>query len=71
MIYTHVLARGRSQHLTQPVDPAESGPYGRTFTIRAILKGPNGQAASVRSVWFIPTGGDVPRFVTAYPGDDK
>ena len=61
----------RSQHLSQAADPPESGPHGHTFTIRAILKGPNGQAAAVRSVWFIATGSQVPRFVTAYPGDDK
>ena len=61
----------RGQHLTQVADPPEAGPHGQTYTIRAILKGPNGQAALVRSVWFIPTGTDVPRFVTAYPGDDK
>jgi hypothetical protein len=61
----------RGQHLAASTEPPESGPHGQTFTIRAILKGPNGQSAVVRSVWFIATGTDVPRFVTAYPGDDK
>lgn len=59
----------RTQHLTQPAIPAESGPFGETFRIRAILKGPNGQSVMVLSVWFIATGGELPRFVTAYPGD--
>jgi hypothetical protein len=61
----------RARHLTQDTERAEPGPHGHTFTIRAILKGPNGQSAMVRSVWFIATGREVPRFVTAYPGDDK
>ncbi|MGE3402794.1 MAG: DUF6883 domain-containing protein [Vicinamibacterales bacterium] len=38
------------------------------FTIRAILKGPNGESALVVSVWFVPHDRGVPRFVTAYPG---
>ena len=61
----------RAHHLTQDTERAELGPHGQTFTIRAILKGPNGQSAMVRSVWFIATGREAPRFVTAYPGDDK
>jgi hypothetical protein len=36
--------------------------------IGAILKGPSGQSAMVRSVWFVPKDGGAPRFVTAYPG---
>ena len=61
----------RSQHLSQPVESGPSLPYGRSYTIRAILKGPSGEAATVVSVWFIRSGTDVPHFVTAYPGGDK
>jgi hypothetical protein len=46
-------------------------PEGQLFTIRAILNGPSGQAAIVRSVWFVPAASGVPRFVTAYPGGSK
>lgn len=58
----------RTQHLTQDAQPQESAGGGQIFTINAILKGPNGQSAMVRSVWFIPQAGELPRFVTAYPG---
>ena len=61
----------RIQHLTQEAEPGESWLEGQVFTIRAILEGPNGQSAVVRSVWFIATGGTTPRFVTAYPGGAK
>jgi hypothetical protein len=61
----------RVQHLTQDAQPGESLPEGQSFTIRAILKGPNGQSAVVLSVWFVPAGGQAPRFVTAYPGGAK
>ena len=59
----------RGQHLTQDAEPGETGPFGQTFTIRANLKGPNGQSAVVLSVWFISRAGGPARFVTAYPGD--
>ena len=59
----------RIQHLTQDAEPGSLTDHGQMYTIRAMLSGPAGQSAPVVSVWFIPTGGDVPRFVTAYPGD--
>lgn len=59
----------RLQHLTQDGEPSPSIAPSRKYTIRAILKGPTGQSAVVVSVWHIAAGADVPRFVTAYPGD--
>lgn len=59
----------RIQHLSQPAKPDPRKRDGQAWTIRAILRGPNGQSAGVVSVWFIPADGDVPHLVTAYPGD--
>jgi hypothetical protein len=59
----------RLQHLTQEAQVAGSIGIGRKFTIQAILNGPNGQSALVVSVWFIPSPGAPPHFVTAYPGE--
>ena len=59
----------RRQHLTQVGQAAGLIAQGRKFTVRAILSGPTGQSALVMSVWFIPAGGEVPRFVTEYPGE--
>ena len=61
----------RIQHLTQPAEPGLRLPYGQSYTIRAILKGPSGEAAPVVSVWFIRSATALPRFVTAYPGGDQ
>jgi len=58
----------RLQHLTQDAEPAGRVGGGQKFTIQAILNGPNGQSAMVLSVWFVPSPGGPPRFVTAYPG---
>lgn len=59
----------RIQHLSQPAEPDHQDPRGQTWTIRAILIGPNGQSAGVISVWFFRPQSDAPHFVTAYPGD--
>ncbi len=61
----------RSQHLTQDAVVTESGPYGQSYAIRAILTGPGGHSALVVSVWFVRVGERHPRFVTAYPGGAK
>ena len=58
----------RIQHLSQPAEPGPSLPNGQAYTIRAILIGPNGQSASVLSVWLVRSVTGVPHFVTAYPG---
>ena len=60
----------REQHLTQPVHSGGADEFGRSFAIRAILKGPTGASAAVISVWHIRTGEEHPRLVTAYPGGD-
>jgi hypothetical protein len=60
----------REQHLqAAEAEAGEPDDFGQPFSIRAILRGPTGRAAPVVSVWFVRRGGDVPRFVTAYPGD--
>lgn len=61
----------RAQHLSANAELSETLADGQLFTIRAILSGPNGQSASVLSVWFVPTVTSVPRFVTAYPGGNS
>jgi hypothetical protein len=61
----------RAQHLTAEAELSETLLDGQLFSIRAILNGRSGQSAAVLSVWFVPTVGGVPRFVTAYPGGSK
>jgi len=58
----------RHQHLTRDADVAEPDQYGQRFVVRAILEKP-AAGAPVVSVWFVRTGEDFARFVTAYPGD--
>jgi len=48
---------------------AETGetPLGIRYAVDGIMAAPDGRAPNVRTVWFIETGEEVPRFVTAYP----
>jgi hypothetical protein len=52
--------------LAEHVRSERSTPYGHKYEIRGTLKGP-GASAEIVTVWFIPRGGNAPRFVTAYP----
>ena len=61
----------RTQHLTQPVESTEVGPFGESSVIRATLTGPGGESSVVASVWFRAKGTTAPHFVTAYPGGKK
>ena len=66
-LFEHAL---REQHLTQEAEVGQTDDEGQAFTVRAILRGPAGQA-SVVSVWLFRTGEAFPRFVTTYPGGSK
>ena len=44
-------------------------PYGQKYEIRGNLSGRAWRSAEVFTVWIILFGGDVPQFVTAFPGE--
>lgn len=41
--------------------------FGARYIIDGLLKAPDGRLLNIRAAWYINTGGDVPRFVTAHP----
>jgi len=41
--------------------------FGLKYTVVGRLETPSGRSPFIRSVWFVATGQDVPRLVTAYP----
>ena len=45
----------------------ESSPFGTRYVIEGIISTLDGRAPFMRTVWFIATDEDIPRFVTAYP----
>jgi hypothetical protein len=57
----------REQHLVAAAIVVERSKFGAKFAIIEVIKGPNGKAAKVRSIWLLRKGEEVPRFVTAYP----
>jgi hypothetical protein len=56
-------------HARGEAEPAGGGAHGQKYAVRGILQGPAGREAPVVSVWIVLTGEDVPRLVTAYPGE--
>lgn len=47
----------------------EASAYGQRYRVRGILRGPTGRSASLVTVWIVPSVGEAPRLVTAFPGD--
>lgn len=45
----------------------ESTPFGTRYVVEGTMETPFGRTPSIRSVWFLESSQDVPRFVTAYP----
>jgi hypothetical protein len=45
----------------------ESTPFGTRYVIEGPLLAADGRRPNLRSIWFIDTGKDTPRLVTAYP----
>lgn len=44
-----------------------SSGYGTKYIIDGNLKTPSGEELTVKTVWIIDAGQEIPRFVTAYP----
>ena len=51
----------------QSVASMQDSAFGTRYTLVGRLESPDGRNPSVRSVWFVETGGTIPRLVTAYP----
>lgn len=47
----------------------EKTEYGQKYEIRGTITGPTGQSAGIVTAWIILKGEEIPRFITAYPGD--
>ena len=52
---------------TYDVAKIEDSYYGRRYLIEGKLDSPTGRVREIRVVWFIETGEQSPRLVTAYP----
>ena len=63
-----ILAEALIAHArTHPVSSFSESKYGTKYRIDGPLPCPDGRAPSIRAVWIIDSGSDVPRLVTAHP----
>ena len=46
---------------------AEPSAYGQKYEVSGKLVGPNGRAASFKTIWLVESETSAPRFLTAYP----
>jgi Domain of unknown function (DUF6883) len=45
----------------------ETSSYGQRYIVEGIICSPDTRNPLIRVVWFVESGEDIPRFVTAYP----
>lgn len=63
-----VLAETLLRHAAEcEVTKIESSPFGTRYVIEGVIVTPKGRMPLIRSVWFVETGEQIPRFATAYP----
>ena len=46
---------------------AEATPFGTRYVVEGDLETPGGRSPTVRVVWFVESGEEIPRLATAYP----
>jgi len=62
------LAQALREHAVEhDVARVETSPYGQRYIIEGIIRSPDMRHPLIRTVWFVESGEDTPRFVTAYP----
>jgi len=62
------LAQALLNHSAEHDIVAEgSTPFGTRYVIEGRLRAADGRQPNLRSIWFVDTGTDAPRLVTAYP----
>jgi hypothetical protein len=67
--WSRLSADLRQLATTEPAVPGPASPYGAKFRVRGILQGPAGRRAVLETVWLVRSGEDIPRFITAFPGE--
>jgi hypothetical protein len=66
------LARDlRQQILPLDAQPAGESRWGVKYEILGLLRGPNGRAAGIRTIWIVPRGDARPRLVTLVPWEER
>lgn len=62
------LVQALLRHATEhEIVKTEDSPYGLRYVVDGELQTPDGRTPNIRAVWFVESGEDSPRFVTAYP----
>ena len=62
------LVQALRAHATEhDVPRIETSSHGQRYIIEGIIRSPDMRNPLIRAVWFVESGEDTPRFVTAYP----
>ncbi|MCZ6760265.1 MAG: hypothetical protein O7D29_07835 [Gemmatimonadetes bacterium] len=48
----------------------EKTEFGQKYEVRGVITGPQNRSVELVTVWIVLPSEEVPRFITAYPGDE-
>jgi hypothetical protein len=66
------LARSLLTHANEhDIVDEEQTPFGTRYVIEGGLTSPDGRKPNLRVVWFLDSGSEIPRLITAYPIEVK
>lgn len=57
--------------MAQEASALPANDFGRKYAVEGPMASPSGRTPIVRAIWFIPVGGELPVFVTAFPGKES
>ncbi len=66
----HELIRDIRELLPAEGEFQEKKKYGNYYSVRGVLRGPNGKSLAVKTIWILDLEGDI-RFITLMPEKEK
>ncbi len=54
-----------------PITHTKASPYGHKYILDGRLATPSRRDVQVRTIWIVEPGRPIPRFITAYPGEEE
>ena len=62
------MAQALREHAAEhDITRVETSSYGQRYIIEGSIRSPDMRNPLIRAIWFVESGEDTPRFVTAYP----
>jgi hypothetical protein len=65
--WQELAATLRDHARNNDVAQVQDSPFGTRYVVEGIINAPDGRSPTIRAIWFVENGEDVPRLISAYP----